>query len=211
MKWRQQCLERRGLGPVFLGAVYGMAALADVYPEIGVRQNAVKFAFVASDAVRHGLWIREFHGVRHMNVIHERHLICVLGLLSVGQSLAPEIFGGKRGIISNWLGLTRTLMSTTLPLESRKTASKRGQKKECKAFRLRPVEANGIARGACTFASNIRPLARSPGVCSKKQRFHTTRLPEMTETRFNSYTLKNQPHSLSPRGFIKSFLLAERV
>ena len=37
-------------------------------------------AFVACRAVSHGLGIGEFHGVRHVHVVHELFLVCVLEL-----------------------------------------------------------------------------------------------------------------------------------
>jgi len=47
--------------------------------EIIVRQYDIEFARMARRAGCHGLGIFEFHGVRHVHVVHEAGLICVLG------------------------------------------------------------------------------------------------------------------------------------
>ncbi len=64
-----------------------MTALAGLQREVLIRQYDIEFAFVAGYAVCHGLRIGEFHGMRHMHVVHEIGGIGVLGFFCRRQGV----------------------------------------------------------------------------------------------------------------------------
>ena len=71
---------------LFHGASYGVATLAGCDLEVGIRQHFIQFAFMTGDAVRHGWRVGEFHGMRHVHIVHEGRLISILGLLLIGRA-----------------------------------------------------------------------------------------------------------------------------
>ena len=71
-----------------------MAALAGLDLEVGIGQDLIQLAFVAGDAVRHGLRVGELHGVRHVYVVHDGGLVRVQLLLLFRKQLLGFFFGG---------------------------------------------------------------------------------------------------------------------